>query len=41
MTIVDDVRHKLMGLKFKWSPRVLKKLDGWGIRRGGIHDDGG
>jgi hypothetical protein len=39
--IMDTVRYRLRGLRFKKTTRVLKTLDEWNIREGAIFDDGG
>jgi hypothetical protein len=39
--IIEDVRYKLLGLKIKLKPSVIKILEEWEIRKSDTHDDGG
>jgi hypothetical protein len=40
-TIVEDVRYRLMGMRFKRRNRVIETLADWGIHGPNVFDDGG
>jgi hypothetical protein len=40
-SIVEDVRYRLIGLKFKRTNNIIALLDSWGIQGSMTFDDGG